>query len=334
MKEILIILLLAYLSPCVAQEFRGGELRFVRVDQYRYDTDIDFYYQKPNIPIKNHILVDASTGILDTAYLVSNDSISFDVRRLRYHTRLFLPFEEEMYIIRVLDTVFLPELVNLDGTHKSFFFLGAYLTPPYTQFFGLNSPPVFAHPPTDYTIDDGKLVFNSSALDPDGDTLYYGLIDPNYPVNYIYSLPAFSDTFFLNPLNGVLTWDKPVYAGKYLIGIAVAEYNSVAHYFGQMWRYFILEITEADLVAIHDQTNTLEAPFLLSPNPASNEVLISKLPSDSRFEIVDLMGNSILLGSLNARTQSLNVSDFSNGIYFVRVFSKGKVWVEKLVVQH
>jgi Secretion system C-terminal sorting domain len=332
MKKIFIIVLLAYLSHCIAQEFRGGELHFVRIDQYRYDTDIDLYYQKPNIPIKNFIVIDESTGIRDTAYLVTNDSISPKMQRLRYYTRLFLPFEEQTYIIHVLDTFFC-RIWQIWKERTNLFFLGAYLTPPYTQFFDLNSPPVFAHPPTDYTFNNGKLIFDSGAVDPDGDTLFYELINPNYPDLYDYTWPASSDSFFLNPLNGVLTWDKPLYPGKYLIGVAVAEYNIIAHYFGQMWRYFIIEITEADLVSIQDQTNAFGAPFLLSPNPASNELLISKQPRDSRFEIIDLIGNVMQSGSLGEGTQMLNILSLHSGIYLVRVFLEGRVWTEKLVVQ-
>ncbi|MDO8368134.1 MAG: T9SS type A sorting domain-containing protein [Saprospiraceae bacterium] len=334
MKKILIILLLAYLSPCIAQEYRGGEFHFARIDNYHYDVDVDLYYQSPNIPAKDFLVINASTGILDTAYFMANDSITPFVRRLRYHTRLFLPFENQTYIIHVVDSIFLPELVNLDGTGKSFQILQTLLTPPYTQFFGLNSPPVFTHLPTDYYFENGKLIFNSVAEDPDGDTLFYALRDLNLPGFHTYTWPNASDTFLLNFTTGLLTWNKPLYPGKYIVGIDVAEYNSVGYYFGQMRRDVIFEVTEADIVSVQDQIDASEMPFRLSPNPASNEVFISKFPSDSRFEIVDLIGNVMQSGSLSAGTQSLNVSNFTNGIYFVSVFSKGRVWVEKLVVQH
>ncbi len=334
MKFFFIVALLGFISPCIAQEYRGGEFHFARIDNYHYDVDVDLYYLSPNIPAKDFIVINSSTGILDTAYFMANDSITPFVRRLRYHTRIFLPFENQTYIIHVVDSIFLPELVNLDGTGKSFQILQTLLTPPYTQFFGLNSPPVFTHSPTDYYFENGKLIFNSVAEDPDGDTLFYALRDLSLPGFHTYTWPGASDSLSLNLTTGLLVWDKPLYPGKYIVGIDVAEYNSVGYYFGQMRRDVIFEITEADIVAVHDQTDAFGLSFRISPNPASNEVFINHLPSDSRFEIVDLMGNIMQLGSLSAETQSLNVSGFTNGIYFVRVFSKGKVWVEKLVVQH
>lgn len=305
MKKIFIIVLLAYLSPCFAQEYRGGEFHFIRINQSQYEVDIDLYYRSPD-PIKDFILVDASTGVRDTAYLAANDSVSPDEQRLRYHTCLFLPVENNTYVIYVVDSIFLPELVNLDGPNKSFYILHTILTPPYTQFFDLNSPPVFSHSPTDYYFESGKLIFNSNAEDPDGDTLFYRLRDLNIPGYHTYSWPAASDTLLLNFTTGLLTWDKPLYPGKYLVGIGVAEYNSGGYYFGQMQRDVIFGITEADLVAVQDQKDA--APFLLSPNPASNEVLISKQPSDSRFEIIDLIGNVMHSGSLGEGAQILNIS--------------------------
>lgn len=71
----------------------------------------------------------------------------------------------------------------------------------------------------------------------------------------------------------------------------------------------------------------------ISPNPASEVVSISDLPSNGRFEVVDFNGKVMRSGQLAAGSHSLNISEVPGGVYLVRFFGKGEIWTEKLVVR-
>ena len=71
----------------------------------------------------------------------------------------------------------------------------------------------------------------------------------------------------------------------------------------------------------------------LSPNPAHDFVNINDLPTEGRYEIVDFNGKALHAGRLIAGSHAVDISRLTNGVYLLRFFSKGEVWVEKLVVQ-
>ncbi|MDO8368135.1 MAG: T9SS type A sorting domain-containing protein [Saprospiraceae bacterium] len=80
--------------------------------------------------------------------------------------------------------------------------------------------------------------------------------------------------------------------------------------------------------------NPIKARHLnLSPNPAREMINISDLPSEGRLEMVDFNGKLMHTQRLSAGSHSLNISDIPNGVYLVRFFAKGEIWMEKLVVQ-
>lgn len=71
----------------------------------------------------------------------------------------------------------------------------------------------------------------------------------------------------------------------------------------------------------------------LSPNPAHDFVNINDLPTEGRYEIVDFNGKEMHAGRLTAGSHAVDISRLTNGVYLLRFFSKGEVWVEKLVVE-
>lgn len=73
-------------------------------------------------------------------------------------------------------------------------------------------------------------------------------------------------------------------------------------------------------------------PLVISvfPNPANQTVTISSSVRNTLpFEVLNVLGDSILIGELNQKTE-INTSTFSQGIYFIKVNNK----VLKLVVTH
>ena len=72
------------------------------------------------------------------------------------------------------------------------------------------------------------------------------------------------------------------------------------------------------------------------PNPVSNVVNISSFISDGRIDVIT--GSGLLIEStiINSATTALNVNNWANGIYNVRIFNNSGVMIrtEKIVIAH
>ena len=94
---------------------------------------------------------------------------------------------------------------------------------------GNNSTPVLLNPPIDRAAYQQIFIHNPAAYDPDGDSLSYKLTvcteQDGKPIKG-YSLPPASDTLFINPYTGDLTWITPSDTGIFNIAIDVEEYRS------------------------------------------------------------------------------------------------------------
>ncbi len=114
--------------------------------------------------------------------------------------------------------------------------------------------------------------------------------------------------------------------------------NSYAHY-----RYYINEggayVDSVDIkinyslgIAAPKQTPVLT----LSPNPADNYVSVAiGTTANATMKVVDVLGNVVLTGVITDGTETINISDFKNGVYFIQVeSSETKLMTRKLIVRH
>lgn len=323
-----------------AQEFRGGEISFVRTDETHYDAFIDVYYKGDVTAPKPFLRFYISFWMVDTAELVSMDTLALDYYRLRYKESIYIFEENTPFNFIVLDTFPLPTLKNLDGDKRDFFTLYTMFFTPYTQWLGLNSPPIFDFDPTTFHIDDGVFTFDSKATDPDGDSLVYALKDynnPNHPEYYIYTLPVASDTFSCDSLQGIITWDKPLEPGKYLFGVLV---NST--YFGSSQRDIIVEIREEDLSTRTKEDELLSSTFTLYPNPASQKLRLDIVPTpdwkgSGTLTGWDMLGKLVYFKTLpNVDvyfSEEVDVSHWKPGVYCFVLTVNGRVKTERIVVE-
>jgi PKD repeat protein len=67
------------------------------------------------------------------------------------------------------------------------------------------------------------------------------------------------------------------------------------------------------------------------PNPFTNEFSISGLESNSEIKVYNALGSLILSKTTNVDTEKVNLSLQPQGIYIVRVFSKGKQSTLKMI---
>jgi hypothetical protein len=80
-----------------------------------------------------------------------------------------------------------------------------------------------------------------------------------------------------------------------------------------------------------------QAPALtLTPNPADNYVNVSiGTSANATMKIVDVLGNVVMTDVITDGTETINLGDFKNGVYFIQVeSSETKLMTRKLIVRH
>jgi len=90
-----------------------------------------------------------------------------------------------------------------------------------------------------------------------------------------------------------------------------------------------VEIKEIFL-GIHDAAL---ATFSIVPNPAQNKITISANIDFNKIEIINFLGQTVMLQSNDKNSAILDISHLNNGVYFVRVVSEKGMSVKKFVKQ-
>ncbi|MBL7774734.1 MAG: T9SS type A sorting domain-containing protein, partial [Saprospiraceae bacterium] len=75
-------------------------------------------------------------------------------------------------------------------------------------------------------------------------------------------------------------------------------------------------------------------PLQLQPNPANSFVLLKNLPADGQLELFAADGRLVRSGAVSAGDYRLETAGLEEGWYLLRVWSEGKIWQGRLVVQH
>ena len=93
---------------------------------------------------------------------------------------------------------------------------------------GKNSTPILMNPPYDKAALGQIFIHNPAAYDEDGDSISYSLsVCTEYNGKPIenYTLPAYSDSLYVNPVTGDLVWNTPVDTGIYNIAMNIEEWR-------------------------------------------------------------------------------------------------------------
>jgi hypothetical protein len=75
--------------------------------------------------------------------------------------------------------------------------------------------------------------------------------------------------------------------------------------------------------------------FIISPNPGKSELNI-KLPShsqDLKLEVFDVLGKRVYKGVISRLESSVNISNWKNGVYLVRVSSTKITHTKRFIKQ-
>jgi hypothetical protein len=73
--------------------------------------------------------------------------------------------------------------------------------------------------------------------------------------------------------------------------------------------------------------------FTIVPNPAHNKIIINAKIDFHNVEIINYLGQTIITQSVGTNSVTLDVSNLTNGIYFIRVTSANGISMKKFVKQ-
>ena len=83
-------------------------------------------------------------------------------------------------------------------------------------------------------------------------------------------------------------------------------------------------------VGINELKNSFS--FSLFPNPSSGIFTISSSEKLNSIEIFDVLGKEIMQQEAGSRKQEINISNFTPGIYFIKVFSESGIFsIQKMI---
>lgn len=99
--------------------------------------------------------------------------------------------------------------------------------------------------------------------------------------------------------------------------------NSSSGYKSDFWEYNSGIISGSNLI---ENENTLK----IYPNPATNKITVNS-PEKSILEITDINGQTIETFYQNDSNMTIDISDYHGGIYFVKVTTKEKIIVQKII---
>jgi hypothetical protein len=77
--------------------------------------------------------------------------------------------------------------------------------------------------------------------------------------------------------------------------------------------------------------NGFVSTFSIVPNPATDDIMITAKSSFNKVEIVNFLGQTVLSQSNDKDTAKVDISNLTNGIYFVRITSENGTGVQKFV---
>lgn len=173
-------------------------------------------------------------------------------------------------------------------------------------------------------------------------------------VSYTYA-PTNSFTGFLNKTdkNGNLLWQR-VYPGpttipNYFFGfnttadkgfIMTGQYNHIGQPYQNMWlvktdSLGCDSITCSYLVTGMEDLSYLNEAVGVSPNPSNGLLTITSESDFTKIELLNITGQVLVSESVNSKTHQLQLQNFSEGIYFVRVvYPNGVSVTKKIIVNH
>lgn len=228
MKRILKILLLQVFTvqAVFATHNRAGEITLHQIDEFTYEINITTFTYTYSQADRSKLEVQWGDNTFSSAPRVSKIYLPNAYNRNVYIAQHTFPGAGTYEIVvqdpnRNLGVKNIPNSVNVIFSVKT--------TITINPSIGHNSTPILLNPPIDRAALNQIFIHNPAAFDPDGDSISYKLTvcteKDGKPIEN-YTLPSYSDTLYIDPITGDLTWIRPNEIGIYNIAIDVEEWRS------------------------------------------------------------------------------------------------------------
>jgi gliding motility-associated-like protein len=284
------------ITSATATHNRAGEITFRLISGYTYEVTVTTFTFTQSAANRSQLTVDWGDNSTSVAPLVDRTVLPNFYYHNVYTARHTFPGPGIYQILmqdpnRNFGIQNIPNSVNVVFSIKT--------TMVISPEIGNNNTPVLLNFPIDKAAKGHIFIHNPSAYDPDGDSLSYKLTvctgqDGKPIANY--QLPAYSDTFYVDPVVGDLVWNAPVDTGKYNVAMNIEEWRKGVK-IGNITRDMQIDVyetennppvnpnlrdlcvtagsliefqvtsTDADQDSVHQKMTG--GPFVLSPNPAT-----------------------------------------------------------------
>jgi hypothetical protein len=255
--------------------------------------------------------VNGSLGACDSL-AGSGESMSSGILKNVYRFTYSFPSFDN-YAIRFQASGFDSSIVNLGSNQPFHLNLNLALHP----FIASDEGPKFSVDSTPVVCLEEDLVFDCGWNDPDGDSLVFTSIVP--PGVTGYSFPwVFSDTFWVERIDGLIHFLQPHTEGLMLYGVRYSNYRSGI----QVASSDVFGCLLVQSCALGQTISLDDARWVLIPNPTSSgfQIRMSNVKSGTELRVLDSWGHEVL--AQNAYTGNMvDMNGLPPGIYFVHVFS-------------
>ena len=212
--------------PLMATHNRAGEITLTQLDALTYEITITTFTYTLSLADRDRLEVQWGDNTFSYANRTTKVKLPNFYYRNTYKSQHTFP-GPGIYEIVVQDpnrnegVKNIPSSVNVIFSIKTTIMINSGL--------GNNSTPILLNPPIDRAAYQQIFIHNPAAYDPDGDSLSYKLTvcteQDGKPIKG-YILPPASDTLYIDPYTGDLTWITPSDTGIFNIAIDVEEFRS------------------------------------------------------------------------------------------------------------
>ena len=212
--------------PLMATHNRAGEITLTQLDALTYEITITTFTYTLSLADRDRLEVQWGDNTFSYANRTTKVKLPNFYYRNTYKSQHTFP-GPGIYEIVVQDpnrnegVKNIPSSVNVIFSIKTTIMINSGL--------GNNSTPILLNPPIDRAAYQQVFIHNPAAYDPDGDSLSYKLTvcteQDGKPIKG-YILPPASDTLYIDPYTGDLTWITPSDTGIFNIAIDIEEFRS------------------------------------------------------------------------------------------------------------